>query len=65
MAERITELEAALKRIVKWSGEFPPTGRYWDHEKTDEMSYEAAFGSNGTRDYMRSIARDALSSELE
>lgn len=68
MAEaRIKELEAlverkdaALARIEKWFGEFPKTGRYWDKQKTEEMSYAAAFGSNGERDYMRAVARNAL-----
>lgn len=57
---REQRLEEALKRIVKW--EFPPTGRYWDEEKTMPMSYQAAFGSNGERDFMRKIASDALES---
>lgn len=50
---------AALKRIAKWFDEFPPTGRKWNDGT--EMSYSAAFGSNGERDYMRKVASDALS----
>jgi|ERR1017187_1890351 hypothetical protein len=50
---------AALERISKWFGEFPATGRAWDDGKP--MSYSAAFGSNGERDFMRQIATDALS----
>jgi hypothetical protein len=49
----------ALLRISKWFGEFPPTGRTW--EDGTAMSYSAAFGSNGERDYMRQVADDALS----
>lgn len=50
----------ALRRIEKWFDEFPPTGRFWDDEKTRPMSYGAAYGSNGERDYMRGIASAAL-----
>ena len=53
-------LKKALRRIEKWFDEFPPTGRYWDHDETDEMSYTAAYGSNGERDYMMGIASEAL-----
>jgi len=51
--------KAALERISKWFDEFPPTGRTWDDGTA--MSYSAAFGSNGERDYMRQVAADALS----
>lgn len=51
-------LRAALERIARWHGEFPPTGRTWDDGSP--MSYAACFGSNGERDYMRQIARVAL-----
>jgi hypothetical protein len=54
----VTRLRAALTRIEKWFGEFPPSGRCW--EDGTWMSYGAAYGSNGERDYMRSIARAAL-----
>jgi len=57
---RNEKLEKALKRIATWFGEFPPSGHYWDDERTREMSYGAALGSNGERDYMRKIAQDAL-----
>lgn len=55
-------LEKALERIAKWNGEFPETGKFWDEQKTRPMSYDVAYGSNGTRDYMRAIARQALDS---
>ncbi|CAB4191416.1 hypothetical protein UFOVP1229_28 [uncultured Caudovirales phage] len=51
-------MEAALKKISTWFGEFPDTGRTW--EDGTPMSYVAAFGSNGERDYMRSVAQAAL-----
>jgi hypothetical protein len=47
----------ALERIERWFGEFP--------EVTDSngkvTSYGVAYGSNGERDFMRTIARKALS----
>lgn len=48
----------ALARIEKWFGEFPPTGRTWPDGAP--LSYGAAFGSNGERDYMRQVAAEAL-----
>ena len=66
-ARQITYLQAqahvlrqALERIERWFGEFPETDRFWDDEKTQPMTYGAAFGANGERDYMRSVARHAL-----
>lgn len=56
------KLIEALQRIERWFGEFPDTGRFWDEPKnTEPMSYSACFGTNGERDYMRQIAREALS----
>ena len=51
--------KTVLERIAKWFGEFPPSNRAWDDGTP--MSYSAAFGSNGERDYMRGIALEALS----
>jgi len=52
---------SALERIERWNGEFPDTGRYWDEpENARPMSYIACYGSNGERDYMRAVARQAL-----
>jgi hypothetical protein len=55
----------ALVRIEKWFGEFPPTGQFWVNEdgtpSRREVSYGACYGSNGERDYMRQIAREAIS----
>ena len=58
--EYVARLEAALRRIEKWFGEFPETGRFWDDDQSQPMRYMACFGSNGERDYMRDIARVAL-----
>jgi hypothetical protein len=50
--EREKKLELALKRIEKWFGEFPyPT-------------YGTDWGSNGERDFMRQIAREALEEDF-
>ncbi len=59
---KIYRMEKALKKIVKWFGEFPDTGRYL--EDGSPMSYSYCNGSNGERDYMRKIARDALKDNL-
>lgn len=59
--EREAKLVEALKRIEKWFGEFPDTGRFWDEpQNTQPVSYGAQWGSNGERDFMRGVARDAL-----
>lgn len=49
---------AALMKINRWFGEFPETGRKWGNGT--DMSYLACYGSNGERDFMRGVARDAL-----
>lgn len=60
-ATTIERLRTALERIARWHGEFPESGHYWDEpENTKPMSYASCYGSNGERDYMRQIARDAL-----
>lgn len=56
--EHVKQLEDALRKIARWHGEFPPSGRKW--EDGYEMSYSAAHGSNGERDYMRNVALQAL-----
>lgn len=53
----------ALERIVRWRGEFPETGKFWDEERTKPMSYASCYGSNGERDFMRNIASEALSAK--
>lgn len=57
-SQLLTALVEALQRIERWFGEFPDTRRAWDDGSP--MSYAACFGTNGERDYMRSIAREAL-----
>lgn len=49
-----------LERIVRWEGEFPETGKYFDIEQTRPMSYAFCYGSSGERDYMRKLASEAL-----
>lgn len=56
----IEELREALAKVVEWK--MPETGEFWDDEKTRPMSYGAAYGSNGERDYIRSLASQALAS---
>lgn len=52
-------LADALKIIQNW--QLPPTGQFWDKEQTQPMSFEAAYGSNGVRDFMCNVANEALS----
>lgn len=54
------ELIDVLKIISKW--ELPETGRFWDDEATQPMSYEAAYGSSGVRDYFKELALNAVQS---
>ncbi len=53
----LNTMVASLKKIERWQ-DFPDTDRKWPDGQW--MSYSAAFGSNGERDYMRGIARQAL-----
>lgn len=55
---RLYDIENALTKIANW--ELPESGKFWDIEKKEPMSYEAAFGSNGARDYIRSLAINTL-----
>lgn len=52
----LNRFEKALQNVVDWK--LPPSGQHF-HDGT-EMSYETAFGSNGSRDYFRQVAREAL-----
>lgn len=56
--EREKRLREALTKIAKWFGEFTETGDCW--QDGTPISYGAQFGSNGERDFMRSIASAAL-----
>lgn len=51
------ELVNALQIIADWK--LPESGKSWDDDTP--MSYEAAYGSNGARDFIRSVAEQALS----
>lgn len=61
LADRNAELIAALKKIADW--ELPDSGRTW--EDGSPMSYSAAFGTNGERDYIKSVARSAIYEKVE
>lgn len=62
LARVAPRLYAALERVESWT--FPPSGRFWNNDdgtlSDRPMSYGAAYGSNGERDFMRAIAADAL-----
>lgn len=62
--QRIVAMKSALGRIERWFDEFPPTGLFWDKAGKEPMSYAAAYGSNGERDYMRGVARDGLTGAI-
>lgn len=57
-ANRAQKLVNALKIVATW--QLPPSGQFWDREQKEPMSYEAAYGSNGVRDFMRNVATQAL-----
>jgi hypothetical protein len=63
LKEKAAKMEAALRQIEKW--QLPETGRFWDKEETQPMSFEACAGSNGAREYIRNVARQALEWEKE
>lgn len=55
---RVIQCQAALLKIARWHGEFPPAfGR-----DGKPSSYGLEYGSNGERDYMRQIALNAVKS---
>jgi len=64
LSEQLATARAALGRISRWHGEFPPTGQFWENSdgtvSDRPMSYGAQHGSNGERDFMREIADTAL-----
>jgi hypothetical protein len=63
LKEKAAKMEEALRQIEKW--QLPETGRFWDKEETQPMSFEACAGSNGAREYIRNVARQALEWEKE
>lgn len=65
LQQRIETLEKALRTISEWR-DFPETGLLWDSpENSRPVSYGAAYGSNGQRDYMRNVAFSALEDRIE
>lgn len=65
LVAEVERLRAALEKIERWFGEFPETGKFWENDDGSQsdrpMSYGACYGSNGERDFMRLVARAALS----
>ena len=49
-------MEKALLKIMNW--ELPKTNKTWDNGS--EISYGAAYGSNGERDYIIMLAKETL-----
>ncbi len=58
LQERVEYLESVLMKIANW--ELPTTGKFWDEEQTRPTSYETENGSNGAREYIKSVALAAL-----
>jgi len=52
-----SRMRIALERIERWFGEFPEV----KDSNGKVTSYAVAYGSNGERDFIRTIARKALS----
>jgi len=50
------DVRKALQTIARW--DLPATGKTWP--SGGAVSYEAEYGSNGARDYMRQVALNAL-----
>ena len=59
----VTALVDALEQIERWDG-FPSTNETWEGSGKP-VSYSAAFGSNGERDFMRGVAKAALAAYRE
>ena len=49
-------LLTALRTVADW--DLPETGETWP--SGGPVSFEAQYGSNGARDYMRAVARKAI-----
>ena len=58
-----SDLLKLLQKIEKW--EMPVTNQFWDKDGKEPISYSAAYGSNGERDYIKSIAKAAISEGVE
>ncbi len=57
LEEMVRVKDLTLQKIARWHGEFPPTGEY--HDDSHPKSYGYCYGSNGERDFMRHVARNA------
>lgn len=51
-------MRETLERIEQWV--MPESGLFWNDDPAKPVSYGAAFGSNGEREYIRKLAREAL-----
>lgn len=51
-------LKETLDQIANW--ELPPSGKFWDAEKTDPMSFRAAYGFAEEMKYFRNMANETL-----
>lgn len=51
-------LEANMYIIAKWI--LPSTGQFWEDDKNRPVTYEAAYGSQGVKDYFKTLAEEAL-----
>lgn len=56
MHDELEIYRKALKIIEKWG--IPPTGKF--HENGTPKSYDYCYGSNGEKDYIRSVASEAV-----
>lgn len=60
----IERYKNALKRVEEWV--MPETGKFYDDNgKKIPLSYSYCYGSNGERDYIKNIARNALYGKKE
>ena len=60
LQDEVAHLKETLLKIANW--ELPVTGKFWDDNKSQPVSYEAAHGSNGARDYIKALAAKAIKS---
>ena len=58
LEETNARLLEALKSIANW--QLPETNEFWDTKQKQSMSYEELYGSNGVRDYIKSVAKNAI-----
>lgn len=59
LTAQVEAMRGALDVIAEWK--LPETGEKWPSGAP--VSYETLYGSNGSRDFMRAIARAALTTE--